>query len=226
MDFNISDSYYDKDPITLAQFWEYDTNNNKVSVYPLDKINNIIYYYDENNRLICFELESIKFLKCYNISSHPFTFEKIPDCIFKNICCIDIIVNSHIDTIANNIFKTIYNILSINIDYNLFLSLTKNKLLTFNYELNELWLNNFSLDQRDKIINNISHDILFNKTNTELSNNTLEELQKYLLIEIKILLNCNIEEFKYMISYVIISGLSIVIPEINILYPGFVYLNF
>ena len=222
---NILDSYYDTDPITLAQFWEYDDNNNKIQVYSDDKINDLIYYYDSNNRLLCFELESIKFLKCYNIKTHPYTFDIIPLHIFNNICCIDIIKNDDIYSIAANVFKSL-GILAININYKWFLILSQEQLLKFYYELNEFWIHNFTKLQQDEILINIGHTITFNKKKSELGLCKIEEVQKYLLIEMKILLTCNIEEYKFMISYIITSALSTVIPEINEMYPGYIYLNF
>lgn len=42
----------------------------------------------------------------------------------------------------------------------------------------------------------------------------------------KLLLTCNVEEYKYMISYIIVCALSTVMPEINEDYPGFIYLDF
>jgi len=223
--FNIINSYYDIDPITMTQLWELNENNNKVRVYPENKINELIYYYDYNNRLICFELESIKFLKYYNIKTHPITFDPIPSNIFNNINCIDIIINDDIENIAANIFKSL-KILSVNINYKLFLLLSNDNLLKLYYELNDFWKQNFTCSQKELIKENIGHTIIFNKQQSELKNNSLEKIQKYILIEMKLLLTCNIEEYKHMISYIIVCALSTVIPEINKDYPGFIYLNF
>jgi len=222
--FNIIDSYYDIDPITMTQLWKVE-NDNKMSVYPDNKINELIYYYDSSNRLICFELESVKFLKYYNIKTHPITFDPIPSHIFNNINCIDIIINDDVESIAANVFKSL-RILSVNINYKLFLLLSNDKLLKLYYELNDFWKHNLTYSQREIIKENIGHTIIFNKSQFDLKNNSLEEIQKYILIEMKLLLTCNIEEYKYIISYIIVCALSTVIPEINKDYPGLIYLDF
>ena len=48
-------------------------------------------------------------------------------------------------------------------------------------------------EQRHKI----SESVIFEKTEENLTNESLENIQKYLLSQIKILLDCNKEEYKY-----------------------------
>jgi len=210
---NIIESFYDRDPVSLNIFWEIDENNNKKIVYPLDKINDIIYYYDNNNRLICLEKETLEYLKKYNINKHPLTYELFPLEIYNNIKC-----KKNIKETAYDIFQLLSKI-SVYINEKYFLELSHDKLLKFNYELRDFWLENFNDEQKLNIYNGI----ILDKKNEDLKNYSIQELQKYLLLEMEKLLKCNIEEYNFMISYIIICALSIVIPDIAIQYPGFRY---
>ena len=72
-------------------------------------------------------------------------------------------------------------------------------------------------EQRSKV----SDTEVFKNTEEVLSNDSLENIQKYLLSQMEILLKCEVEEFKYMINYIILGALGIVIPQIKEMYPDF-----
>jgi hypothetical protein len=52
---------------------------------------------------------------------------------------------------------------------------------------------------------------------------SIEEIQRYLLEQIRKMLKCEKEEIKYMINYIILGALGIVIPKIKEIYPDFAY---
>jgi hypothetical protein len=108
--------------------------------------------------------------------------------------------------------------MNIFIEYDLFLSLDKNKLIKFNYEISDYYLHNFSNKQK----NIISDNILFYKNNEELDNDNIEIIQKYLVDQILILLKCENETIKFTVIYIIITALNIVIPEIKEFYPEYI----
>ena len=113
------------------------------------------------------------------------------------------------------------------------MELDKNQLLKLNYELADFWLQNFSNEQKNKITESVKQNLLssenensiviLEKNNKELQEFSLEDIKKYLLNQIKLLLECNDEEFKYMINYIILGALGIVIPKIKELYPDFIF---
>ena len=90
------------------------------------------------------------------------------------------------------------NYTSIFINYESFLSLDKARLFKFNYELRDFWLQNFTNKQRK----DISKETLLYKEQNDMEQDSLENIQKYLLSQLKILLSCEKEEYKYMINYV------------------------
>ena len=148
-------------------------------------------------------------MKTYNITNHPISNEPIPKDILAQVDIFDlkeINKNKTIEHIALDVFQYFTKI-SIFIDHTLFLKLNKNQLLTFNYELSDLWLNNFNSSQKE----NISKNKILNKPNKILIKDNLKNIQKYLLNQMEILLQCNIKEYKYMINYVILGALGIVI---------------
>jgi len=214
---NLIDCNEDRDPISMNLFWIEEGGIKKV-VYPEENIKDLILYLDSKNIVRCFEKESLIYLKSYNIKIHPISMEIIPEEIINKVNIInllDVNKSKSINNLALEVFQY-FNKISIFIDYEWFLNLKKQDLLKFNYELRDIWIQNLTIEQR-KII---SVEIL-NKTNDELNSKNLEEIQKYLLNQIKNLLCCEIEEFKYMINYIIVGALGIVIPEIKELYPDF-----
>jgi hypothetical protein len=208
----------DRDPISMNLFWE-EVNGNKKIVYPVDNFENLVIYKDSKNLIRCFEIESLKYLKSYNLNTHPISQEIIPLIIFDKIEILDISTiqsDKTIENIALDVFQY-FSKISIFINYESFLQLDKSQLFKFNYELKDFWLQNFSNKQR----NEISKDTILAKNQTNMEEDNLENIQRYLLSQLKVLLSCEKEEYKYMINYIIVGALSIVIPEIKEMYPDF-----
>jgi len=208
----------DRDPISMNLFWEEENGIKKV-VYPCEDFNNLIMYRDSKNIIRCFETESLKYLKTYNLNTHPISQENIPSLIFEKIEIFDISKIQNDKTIENlvlDIFQY-FSKISIFINYESFLQLDKSALFKFNYELRDFWLQNFSTKQR----NEISKETLLSKDQSSMQEDSLENIQKYLLDQLKVLLSCEKEEYKYMINYIIVGALGIVIPEIKEMYPDF-----
>ncbi len=208
----------DRDPISMNIFW-IEENGKRKLMYPLENYHELIVYHDTKQVVRCFERESLKYLKSYNISVHPISTEPLPLFLFDSIELIDLELvknNKSVENLALDVFQN-FSKISIFIDYLDFLNLTKSKLIKFNYELRDFWFQNFSNEQRE----NISTEELFNKSDSILENENLENIQKYLLNQLNTLLNCEKEEYKYMINYIILGALGIVIPKIKDLYPDF-----
>jgi len=208
----------DRDPISMNLFWT-EKDNVKTIVYPLEELNKLIFYTDSHNKLRCLEKETISHFKTYKILNHPVTMELLPNKLFETINPINLNNNKiSIDDIALNVFQ-IFTKKSIFIDYKLFMDLNKNKLLTFNSEIKDIWVQNLTSDQR----HSISEKVIFNKDNSELSKYNLIDIQKYLLEDMNIALECNKEELVLMINYIIIGALGIVIPEIKENYSDVIF---
>ena len=120
------------------------------------------------------------------------------------------------DDLSLQVFQTLSN-MSIFINYELFLKLSKSELCKFNFEIRDFWLQNFTDEQRYLISNNN----ILHKSKEELENYDLIKIQEYLLNQLIELLNCNKEEYKYMINCIIVGALGIVIPDIKDFYPDF-----
>ena len=65
--------------------------------------------------------------------------------------------------------------------------------------------------------------MLLFKDQINMEEDSLENIQKYLLGQLKVLLSCEKEEYKYMINYIIVGALGIVIPEIKEIYLDFIF---
>lgn len=208
----IKETIDSKDPISLNDFW-IEKNGIKQIVY--NNINNLVFYVDSSNKIRGFEKESLSYMLGYNIKTHPITNEIIPDYVFNNIVPLKVIdeTNKTINDIAFDIFQ-LFNNQSIFIDHTLFLKLNKDKLLKLYYETKEFYINNLSNEQRNEISNNA-----FQLTKDNLSEKNISDIQKYILQTMKTLLECNIENYKFMISYILVGGLSIVIKEVKEMYP-------
>ncbi len=208
----------DRDLISMNLFWVEEDGIRKI-VYPKDKIDQLIFYTDSNNIIRGFEKETIKYMKTYNLINHPISTEPIPEYILEQVDLIDItqIQNAKtLENIALDVFQY-FSKISIFIDHQSFLNLNKKNLLKFHYELKDFWLKNFGPKERMTI-----HKAeLFEQTEENLTNDSLENIQKYLLSQMEILLKCDIEEYKYMINYIILGALGIVIPQIKEMYPDF-----
>lgn len=200
----------DRDPISMNIFWS-EKNNIKTIVYPLEDLNNLVFYNDNKNNLRCLENETLKYLKTYNITKHPITNEIIPEELFKNIIPINLKeIKLSINDIALDVFQ-LFTKKSIFISHESFISLDKNKLLTFNHEVKDIWIQNLTQEHR----NQISINPLFEKSKEELMKYKLEDIQKYLLENMKIALECDNENLSFMIFYILVGSLGIVIPEIK-----------
>lgn len=211
------ESIDDRDPISLNKFWIIN-NNNKEIVYPLDNINNLIFYYESENMLRCFEIESLRYLKTFNIFNHPITRNPIPLEIFENINIIDINKNElSIDMLALDVFQGLINS-SVFIDYKLYLTLDKNELLKVYYELKDFWIHNFSNEERNIISQNNN---ILEKNNNILQNMEFIDIQRYILNQMDLLINQDNLQYKNMITYIIVGALSTVIYEIRDDYYNF-----
>ena len=207
----------DRDPVSLNKFWIMN-NEKKEIVYPIDEINNLKFYYESKNILRCFEIESLRYLKTYNILNHPITMKPIPNQVFDDIEIINIDKNNlPINMLALDVFQGLINS-SVFIDYKLFLSLDKEELLKVHYELKDFWLHNFNQEERT----NISQDnIILDKSNRDINNMEYEDIQRYILNQMLLLVNQDIYQYKNMITYIILGSLLVVIHEIRDNYFNF-----
>ena len=208
----------DRDPISMTLFW-IEEKGIRTIVYPKEQLKELVFYSDSKKHIRCFEKESLIYLKSYNITNHPITTEPFPEELFKNIDVINLEEKEKEKTLeefALDVFQYFSNI-SIFIDYNWFLELDRKQLIKFNYELRDFWLQNFSDEQR----NNISNISILSKHENDMMTYDIIMIQKYLLSQMKILLECTMEEYKYMINYILLGALGIVIPKIKKLYPDF-----
>ena len=210
--YSLNDSVDDKDPISLNVFWIKEEGNKKI-IY--SDISSLIFYKDSYNLVRCFERESLEYLKAYNFNKHPITMEEIPIEIFKNICAKNLKKEKKtINDIAFEVFQKLAT-LSIFIDSKWFMDLDKKNLIKFNYEISDMYKQNFSSYE----LKEISNKILFSKCNNELDIMSISHIQNYLLVDIDILLSVKKEKLKYMCNYLLVGSLSIVIPNIRKIYP-------
>ena len=210
----------DRDPISMNIFWN-EHNGIRMLIYSEENYDQLIFYTDSKNLLRCLEIDTLRYLKTYNLFVHPVTTEPIPSHLFENLEIIDlkqITESNTIDNIALDVFQY-FSKISIFIEYEWFTSVNKNNLLKLNYELADFWHQNFTDDQKHEI----SSKSILSKSNNMFEDESIDTIQRYLLEEIKILLQCEKEEYKYMINYIIIGALGIVIPKIKELYPDFVF---
>jgi hypothetical protein len=200
----------DRDPISMNIFWS-EKNNIKTIVYPLEDLDNLVFYNDIKNNLRCLEKETLKYLKTYNITKHPVTNELIPEELFKNIISINLEeIKLSINELALDVFQ-LFTKKSIFISHESFMLLDKTKLLKFNHEIKDIWIQNLTQEQR----NEISIKPLFVKDKEELLKYKLEDIQKYLLENMKTVLKCDNKNLSFMIFYILVGSLGIVIPEIK-----------
>jgi len=216
--YSLIDSVDDKDPISLAVFWIEESGKKKV-IY--SDISVLILYKDSHNLIRCFERESLEYLKAHNINKHPITLDDIPEYVINKIKAKNLDEDKKLQTLndlALEIFQK-FSSLSIFIDSELFINLNKEKLMKFNYEIKDVYKQNFSQEQMKEI----SNRILFPKSNHELETMTIDKVKKYILLEIDSLLSVKKEELKYMCNYILVGTLSIVIPVIGEMYPDFCF---
>lgn len=219
-ELKIEDSVDDKDPITLAIFWIQDGENKKV-MYEYEKKCNLVLYKDSRGLIRCFEKDSLEYMKAHNISKHPISCEEIPKNIFENITAKNLEEERKdisINDIAFETFQKFSNI-SIFIDSLWFMDLTKDKLIKFNYEIKDMYYQNFNKSQMKEI----SEKLLFTLDNNNLETKDIDEVRKYLLDQMNSILDVKKEELKYMCNYLLVGSLSVVIPQIRDLYPDFCF---
>lgn len=216
--YSLIDSVDDKDPISLAIFWVEEEGKKKI-IY--SDISSLILYKDSHNLIRCFERETLEYLKAHNINKHPVTLDDIPEYVINKIKAKNLDENKKLQTlndVALEIFQK-FSSLSIFIDSELFMNLDKEKLIKFNYEIKDVYKQNFTHEQ----LKEISNKILFSKSNNELEKMHIDEIKKYILLEMDVLLSVKKEELKYMCNYILVGTLSIVIPIIKEMYPDFCF---
>lgn len=225
------------DPYSLNIFWKI-INDEKIIVYPFEQINKLIFYVDANDKQKCLELETLIHFQKNNIVNYPSTTDVIPNELFTKLLKITSIIDLNLNKklkitkntqimntqpgdstsdLKNTIVSKAINVFqmlsekSIVIDHNLFVELTKTKILIFNIELQDYWVKNLTVQQRALV----SENVLFNKTNTTLTNDNIEYIQVYLLDDIKIALECDKTELVGLITTIIFVALEKVIPIIK-----------
>ena len=216
--YKLEDSVDDKDPISLTVFWV-EENGTKKIVYP--DVSLLQLYKDSRGLIRCFEKDSLEYMKAHNISKHPVTLDEIPKEVLESITAKNLEEERKEKTIndkAFEIFQKFANI-SIFIDSDWFLDLNKEKLLKFNYELGDMYKQNFSKEQMKEI----HTDPLFNIDNYQLEKKEIDEVREYLLVQMNHILDVTKEELKYMCNYLLVGSLSVVIPQIRDLYPDFCF---
>lgn len=214
-EYNYLDSIFHIDPISREPIWEIE-NGNKIFIYKYD-YNNLILYKDPDNHIICFEKETLKYLKKYKIFNHPITNRPIP----LNILNENDLNGNHYnenDNIYNINSETLkvflkLNNLSIFINHNEFLNLTENNLEKLYYETKEFYYNNIPTEYRLEEVFNIDLD--------EFKQNNFCEKQKIIIKNYLNILDNSSDNVKYLITYIIVGGLGIVNTNIKKLYPDF-----
>lgn len=215
--FDIFDSNDERDPISLKRFYTIDSNNKKKLIY--QDIEKLIIYQESESIIRCFEIESIQYLKSYNILIHPISQRSIPETIFNKVPLIEISNEMTVEEKALQVFQIFTNI-SIFIDYKLFLDLKKEDLMKLNYELRDFYLQNLSLEDRKKIDDNDGNDF-FKLDNSDLKEKNENFIKMYLLEQIENILKYSGEDLKFMINYIILGGLSLVIDDVKQHYDNF-----
>lgn len=203
--YDFYDCSNDRDPVSREVFW-IKCNNEKKIVY--NNLEKLVLYKDKNDKIICFEKESLQHLKYYNILKNPIDNVPIPKKVLDKIPLLKKEELSIYDY-SLTIFQKFTEI-SIYIDHNLFLKLTDKELIVLNNELKSIYDEN--------IAGNLE---LFNLTKVKFYKLITEDKQRYLLDKIKVILNLNDENLKQFKYYIVLGALSIIIPEIKKNYPDF-----
>jgi len=217
-ELKLIDCIDDRDPISMNIFWRMQENK-KVIIYSDES--NLILYKDSRGNIRCFEKESLSYLKAYGINKHPVSFEDIPIEILNKVESKNLVEERKTRSNKDFAFEVFQKFLKISIfiDSEWFLNLNKTNLVKFNYELREFYQNNFSEEQKK----DISSVEIFTRVDKDLNQLQTEDIIKYLLEQIDILLNIEKEELKYMSNYILIGALGLVIPEIKEMYPDFAF---
>ena len=206
--YSYIDSIEDRDPITFEMFWV-EENGKKKIIY--NDLLGLKLYKDSKGLVHCFEINTLEYMKHYNINYHPTTKDTLPDHLFDNIIS-NIKINQNISHKAINVFNNFTNI-SIFIDSKYFIKLSNISLNKLYYETREFYIHNIGTN----IIN------IFNKSIAEYNTMSVLNKQHYILDCYDSLLKPSINtQDMYMTYYIILGGLSIVIPEVKDLYPDIV----
>ena len=216
---DIFDSTDERDPISLNKFYMVDKNNQKTLVY--QNIENLILYFETETIVRCFEKESLQHLKAYKILLHPVSQKEIPNDILNNLSDIALSDEITLEEKALQVFQIFTNI-SIFIDYNNFLNLSRSKILKLNYELKEFYYHNILIDDRKKIDNKDGNQY-FSYNNNYFDDKTDDYIKMYILDNIENILKYKENDLKFMINYILLGGLSLVIDEVKDIYDNFNY---
>lgn len=216
-DYDIFDSNDQKDPVSLKEFYSIDSSGIKKLEY--ENPSELILYRESETIIRCFEKETISYFNAYNISVHPISNQEIPEHVLNSIDKIEISNDLTPSEKALKVFQIFTNI-SIFIDYQLFLNLTKGKLLKLNYELKDFYYQNFSDDDRIKIDKKDGKEY-FKLNETDLREKELSDIQIYILDQIENILSYPEEDLKFMINYIVLGGLSLFIKEVKEYYDNF-----
>ena len=165
--------------------------------------------YQHNNIVHCFEKSSMEYMKYYKIYNHPITMEEIPSNIFNNI--LDISNEQNINTRIKNIFNKLTNI-SIFLESEDFINLSSKNLDRLYYEITDFYKNN------------ITNPHIF-KSVKDFNSASYNDKMEYIVECLEFLLNVSnnntiVDPINY---YIVVAGLSIVIPKIKKLYPDIIY---
>ena len=222
--YDIFDSIDEKDPITLEYF--YSSNNGQLKLEYHD-IEDLIIYPEidsRNNKLIrCIKKDSLSYLKNYNITKHPVSQIEITEEVLnlveekKGIEETELSIKDK----SLQVFQ-IFNNISIFIDFNLYLQLSKQNLCKLNYELKDFYYQNLSSEQR-VVIDKNDGEKLFKLDTNDLENEDIEFIQFYILNQIEPVIKCDHEEIKLMANYLVLGGLSLVIDEVKESYENFAF---
>lgn len=219
-DINFFDAE-NKEPISLNSIWILQDDKKKF-VYPNYK--NLILYKDENNIINCFEKNTINDFVTYNIKKHPVTFSKIPDYVFNMINYKKNIIEKTIPQRTLEIFQIFVKI-SIFIDSEDFLNLNSIELDKLYYETSDFFIKNLN----DSLINKIKDygdkekKHIFDFSTLEFNEFEFKKKQTILLDSFEILLTYENDQVKSMSYYIILGGLSLLIPKIKNSYPDFCF---
>lgn len=193
-----------EEPITLEEFYDEKTKNIIVNQNEY-----IIYQEEESKRIQAFHFTSIIGFSKNKIYKHPLTQNIIPDNVFTQ--AIDIakklkynITNKlNIEQLALKTFQY-FNLLTIFIDHLEFIKITNNQCKKLRFELSSIFFHNLKEQQKQQ----------FNK-NTFFQKNTKEDI----LNEIIYIMENVSDNDKIFVSYLILGGLVLVLPNLKKNYP-------
>lgn len=222
--YDVFDSIDNRDPVSLEYFFKIE-NSKKILLY--ENLDDLILYKEVDSRgnkfVRCLKKDTLVYLKNYNILKHPVSQIDIPQEIMDSIQVPEKFddLELTIKEKSLQVFQLFINI-SIFIDFNLYLNLSKSELCKLNYELEDFYYKNLSTSQRI-IIDKSDGKKIFKLKNDDLENESLEFIQFYILNQIEAVLKCEEEEVKFMANYIILGGLSLVIDEVKECYESFAF---